>query len=328
MGQVLHGSATTTHALRAAIQRSKASIQALSERYGINPKTVAKWRKRTSPEDRPMGPKVPHSTVLTADEETLILAFRRHTLLPLDDCLYALQATIPHLRRSSLHRLFQRHAISCLPTAEGSRPRRKFKAYPMGYIHIDLAEVWTEEGKLYLFVAIDRVSKFAFAELHERATRRIAADFLRRLIERVPYGIHTVLTDNGFQFTAPHGGWSVGEIQRMLAGHQRFRCHAFDLACAQHGVDHRRTKFNHPWTNGQVERMNRTIKDATIRRFYYETHESLRAHVATFLDAYNFAKRLKSLSGLTPFERICQFWTEQPERFRLNPLHHMAGLNI
>lgn len=327
MGQVLHGSATTTHAIRAAIQRSKASLQALSEHYGINPKTVAKWRKRTTLEDHRMGPKVPHSTTLSADEETLIVAFRRHTLLPLDDCLDALQATVPHLTRSSLHRLFRRHAVSCLPHAEGTRPRQRFKAYPMGYLHIDFAEVWTEEGKLYLFVAIDRVSKFAYAELHERATRRVAADFLRRLIERVPYGIHTVLTDNGFQFTAPRGGWRVGEIQRMLASHPPFRCHAFDLACAQHGIDHRLTKFNHPWTNGQVERMNRTLKDATVRRFFSATHASLRAHLATFLDAYNFAKRLKSLRGLTPFERICQLWTEQPERFRLNPLHRMAGLN-
>src|SRR5882724_2989548 len=74
MGQVLHGSATTTHAIRAAIQRSKASIQALSERHGINPKTVAKWRRRASPEDCRMGPKVPHSTVLSAEEELLIVS--------------------------------------------------------------------------------------------------------------------------------------------------------------------------------------------------------------------------------------------------------------
>jgi transposase InsO family protein len=94
------------------------------------------------------------------------------------------------------------------------------------------------------------------------------------------------------------------------------------------GIDHRLTKFNHPWTNGQVERMNRTIKDATVRRFYYDTHRSLRTHLATFLDAYNFAKRLKSLRGLTPYEQICQLSTEQPERFRLDPLHHMVGLNI
>ena len=147
-----------------------------------------------------------------------------------------------------------------MPNAEGSRPRQRFRIYPLGYVHIDLGEVWTEAGKLYLFVAIDRVSKFAFAELHERATPRMAADFLRRLIERVPYRIHTVLTDNGFQFTPPRGGWSVGEIRQMLANHRLFRAHAFDLACAQHAIEHRLTKFNHPWTNGQVERMNRPSK--------------------------------------------------------------------
>jgi len=328
VGQVLHGSATTTHAIRAAIQRSKASIQRLSARYGINPKTVAKWRKRTSLDDCPMGPKTPRSTVLSAEEEALIVAFRRQTLLPLDDCLYALQPTVPHLTRSSLHRLFQRHTISRLPTSEGTPARHKFKTYPLGYIHVDIGEVWTQEGRLYLFVAVDRVTKFAFAELHPQATRRVAAEFLRRLVDRVPYAIHTVLTDNGFQFTAPRGSWTVGEIRQMLASHQRFRAHAFDFACAQLDIEHRLTKFNHPWTNGQVERMIRTLKEATVRRFYYESHQSLREHLATFLDAYNFAKRLKSLLGLTPFERVCQLWTEQPEKFRLNPIHHMAGLNI
>jgi integrase-like protein len=138
----------------------------------------------------------------------------------------------PTLTRSSLHRLFQRHRVSRLPTVEGNRPRQRFRSRPLAYIHIDLVEVWTQAGKLYLFVAIDRVSKFAFAELHERATRRIAADFLRRLIERVPYRIHTVLTDNGFHFTPPRGGWSVREIQELLTNHRPFRAHAFDLACA------------------------------------------------------------------------------------------------
>src|SRR5262249_20657873 len=89
----------------------------------------------------------------------------------------------------------------------------------------------------------------------------------------------------GFQFTPPEGGRNVAEIRERLSAHQLFRAHAFDLVCAQHGIEHRLTKFNHPWTNGQVERMNRTIKDATVRRFYYETHENLRTHLATFLDA-------------------------------------------
>src|SRR5262245_29594206 len=89
MGQILHVSAKTTHAVRAAIQRSNASIQELASRYDLNPKTVMKWRKRAFLYDAPMGPKVPRSTVLSAEEEALAVAFRRHTLLPLDDCLYA-----------------------------------------------------------------------------------------------------------------------------------------------------------------------------------------------------------------------------------------------
>jgi transposase InsO family protein len=328
MGQVLHGSATTTHAVRAAIQRSKASIQELSERYGVNPKTVMKWKKRDFVHDTPMGPRDARSTVLSKEEEALIVAFRRHTLLPLDDCLYALQATIPHLTRSSLHRLFQRHDISRLPDVEGPKPRKKFKAYPIGYFHIDIAEVWTEEGKLYMFVAIDRVSKFAYAELHERATRGIAADFLRKLIEIVPYKIHTVLTDNGTHFTTPGNKRSAAEdIKRAIERGELFRAHAFELACARNDIEHRLTKPNHPWTNGQVERMNRTIKEATVRRYYYESHDRLRAHLATFLDAYNYARRLKTLNGLTPFELICKVWTKEPERFRLDPIHHMPGPN-
>ncbi len=91
MGQVLHGSATTTHAIRALIQRSQASNAALSRELGINVKTVVKWRKREQVEDAAMGPKEAHSTVLSIEEEAVIVAFRRPTLLPLDDCLYALQ---------------------------------------------------------------------------------------------------------------------------------------------------------------------------------------------------------------------------------------------
>ena len=202
MGQILHGSATTTHAIRAAIQRSAAPLKELAARYGLNQKTVAKWRRRAFVHDAPMGPKVVRSTVLTAEEEAAVVAFRRHTLLPLDDCLYALQATVPHLTRSALHRCFQRHGISRLPEVEGDKPQKAFKRYPIGYFHIDIAEVRTEEGKLHLFVAIDRTSKFAFAQLHQAANVKTAAGFLQALVQAVPYRIHTVLTDNGIQFGA------------------------------------------------------------------------------------------------------------------------------
>ena len=97
-----------------------------------------------------MGPKTKRSTVLSLEEAAAIIAFRKHTLLSLDDCLYALQATIPHLSRSALHRCLQRHGMSRLPEVEGDKPtQKKFKPYPLGYFHIDMAAVSTEEGKLY-----------------------------------------------------------------------------------------------------------------------------------------------------------------------------------
>src|SRR5215204_5014452 len=125
MGQVLHGSATMTEAIRRAIHHSQESLRALARRYGINQKTVAKWKNRSSFADLPTGPKEPKSTVLAIEEEAMIVAFRRHTLLPLDDCLYALQPTIPHLTRSSLHRCLQRHGIGRLPEIDGEKPTKK-----------------------------------------------------------------------------------------------------------------------------------------------------------------------------------------------------------
>jgi len=320
LGQVLHGSATTTEAVRRAIQRSQESLRTLAKRHGINPKTVAKWKKRSSVADLPTGPKQPASTVLSVEEEAIVIAFRRHTLLPLDDCLYALQPTIPHLTRSSLHRCLQRHGISRLPQIQDeSAAKRKFKAYPIGYFHIDIAELRTAEGKLYLFVAIDRTSKFAFVALHEKADRPTAVGFLEALIAAVPYRLHTVLTDNGIQFAdlpKNRDGWTA-----------RYRVHRFDQICRANGIEHRLTKPNHPWTNGQVERMNRTIKEATVNRYHYDSHDQLRAHLADFVTAYNFARRLKILKGLSPYEYICSAWTKEPGRFILDPIHQMPGLN-
>jgi transposase InsO family protein len=313
MGQVLHGSARTTEAVRRAIQLRQESVRALAKRYRVSPTTVQKWRKRSTTADARMGPKEVRSTVLTPEQEAIVVAFRRHTLLPLDDCLYGLQPTIPHLSRSSLHRCLERHGISRLPTTEGDKPRKKrFASYPIGYFHVDLAEVQTGEGKLRLFVAIDRTSKFAFVRLVESAGKMEAARFLRDLVAAVPYRVHIVLTDNGVQFTRRKQDIGDGE-------------HIFDRVCDEHGIEHRLTKVNHPWTNGQVERMNRTIKDATVKRYHYDSHDQLRAHLHLFVDAYNHARRLKTLRGLTPYEFVCQAWTKKPDRFRLDPSYHIPG---
>ena len=319
MGQILHGSARTTEATRRAIQNSQESLRVLARRYGINPKTVSKWRKRSGVSDCKMGPKNPASTVLSKDEEALIVAFRKHTLLPLDDCLYALQESIPHLSRSSLHRCLQRHGISRLPDLkkEGA-PKKKFKDYPIGFFHIDITELRTAAGKLHLFVAIDRTSKFVMAKLYDRATMQSAKAFLEALIEVVPYRIHTLLTDNGIQFA---------DLPKNRNGATAmYRGHPFDRVCRANGIEHRLTKPNHPWTNGQVERMNRTIKEATVNRYYYQDRPQLEKHLDIFIAAYNFAKRLKTIHGLTPYEFIVKAWALSPNSFLFDPSLLNMGL--
>jgi len=152
-----------------------------------------------------------------------------------------------------------------------------------------------------LFVAIDRTSKLVFARMYSRATRAHAAAFLKALIANVPYRIHTILTDNGVQSThLPHQTHAFTYL--------------FNRICHAHAIEHRLTKPNHPWTNGQVGRMNRTLKEATVHRYFYATAQELEERIQTFLAAYNFAKRLKTLKGLTPFEFICQVWQSDPQR--------------
>lgn len=134
-----------------------------------------------------------------------------------------------------------------------------------------------------------------------------------RLVKKVPYRIHTVLTDNGIQFT-----------NRVQDRHAFM--HLFNRVGRMHGVAHRLTQPNHPWTNRQVERMNRTLKEATVKRYHYGSHAELREHLKAFLLAYNFAKRLKTLRGLTPYEVVCAEWQRSPERFAHDPTHDTLGL--
>ena len=133
-------------------------------------------------------------------------------------------------------------------------------------------------------------------QLVKKTGRTSASAFLESVIEAFPYKIHTVLTDNGIQFTFPR--------RYADCPTARYMTHMFDMRCRENGIDHRFTKVKHPWTNGQVERMNRTIKEATVKRYHYDSHQQLEAHLAVFIDAYNYGRRLKTLKGLTPYEFI------------------------
>jgi len=283
--------------------------------------TVAKWRAQATTDDAPMGPSSPHSTVLTLAEEAMVVEFRRRTLLPLDDVLGCLRDSIPKLTRSSLHRCLERHGISRLPegTDKGAK-RGKFTETSIGYVHVDISELRLAEGKLNMFLAIDRVSKFTYVEFRNDVGKMNGAEFLRGVIQAFPYDIHTVLTDNGMAFADLPKNRN-GPTRRYLGAH------IFDRVCQENKIEHKLTKLYHPWTNGQAERMNRTVKEATVKAFHYPDLESLKAHVLAFVSAYNFAKHLKALRWKTPFEAICHAWTATPDIFKLNPRHLTPGPN-
>lgn len=315
MERILHGSAKTTHAIRGELQRSQASVASLARRFVINKKTVIKWRKRQSVEDMPMGPKERCSTVLTPIEEAAIVALRVQARLPLDDVYVAPKEVIPHLTRSSLHRCLQHYGISWLPKADRKKPK-KFKQYEIGYFHIDIAELRHEGGKGFLFVAVDRISKLVFARIYRKANKLAAAAFLKVLVKAVPYKIHTILTDNGVQFTDRYQNDGRGGIS-----------HIFGRVCKENGIEHRLTKSYHPWTNGQAERIVRTLKEATVKSFHYSSVQELRRHVQEWLMVYSFAKQLKALRFKAPYEAIEELWKSKPEIFNVKPHHHMLGPN-
>lgn len=321
MADILHGSARTTPRVRAELQASQETTSVLARQYGLSRTTVAKWKSRTTTADQPMGPRNPRSSVLTPVEEAVVIEFRRRTLLPLDDVLGCLKDSIPRLTRSNLHRCLVRHGISRLPESEEKTSKRgKFAETTIGYVHIDVCEFQHAEGKLHMFLAIDRVSKFTHVEFFDKAGKMNGAQFLRNVVAIFPYEIHTVLTDNGMAFA---------DLPKNRNGPTRtwLGPHIFDRVCVENGITHKLTKPYHPWTNGQAERMNRTIKDATVKVFHYPDLESLKAHILAFVAAYNFAKHLKALRWKTPYEAICHHWTKDPSIFKIDPRHLIPGPN-
>ncbi|AEO47633.1 integrase catalytic subunit [Rhodospirillum rubrum F11] len=204
------------------------------------------------------------------------------------------------------------------PSSDRHHPVSPIAPYEIGYVHIDSCELCHADGKLVMFLAIDRVSKFTYVDFHDCAGKMEGAAFLRNVVEAFPYQIHIVLTDNGMAFA---------DLPKNRNGPSRrfFGPHIFDRVCIEHGIEHRLTKPYHPWTNGQAERMNRTIKDATIKAYHYDDLESLKAHVLAFVTAYNFAKHLKALRWRTPYQAICDARTKDPSIFKIDPHHLTQG---
>ena len=280
---------------------------------------ILKWKNRGDVLDKPMGSKKLR-TVLTPAEEWAICIFRKSSNLPLDDCFIALKDSIPKLTRSNLHRCLKRNDLSVLPKLEEKNvEKKKLKDCEIGYFHIDITEIILEkDNKFYLFVAIDRISKFAIVRLYKNQTIENSKIFLETVIRDCPYKIHTILTDNGAEFT----------YRLLLKSLRPKKCHDFDLICKLNGIKHRLTKVRNPWTNKQIERFNKTIKDSTTKIYHYDNFSQLEIYLQEFIHTYNIAKRLKTLKFKTPFDFLIEQYKIIPEVFHKNPLHYSKGLNI
>lgn len=321
MGQILHGTATTTHAIRTKIQASKASIREIAEQYHINPKTARKWKNRDSVEDLTCGAKPGQGSVLTDVDEAVIIEARRKTLLPLDDLYDLLNPLIPVLTRSNLHRCLQRHGVSrladLLPPEEKGQTKT-FKDYAPGYLHIDSAQINLGKDKYYLFVAIDRATRYVYLELHDNKRVETAAGFLRQTLTQYPFKIKKILTDNGIEFSYN----LLVETRKP-----KNRVHPFVKICQEHNIEHRTTLVKHPWTNGMVEAMNKKIKANTVKRFHYHSIEALKAHLYAYLLNYNFNLKLRAIGRMPPFQSILNSYKNIPDIFIINPDRLIVGLN-
>jgi hypothetical protein len=249
----LHKRARTTPAIRKKIQESTLSERALSEKYGITRTTVRKWRHRDSVEDRPIMPKTLHTT-LSQLEEWIVVELRITLLLPLDDLLAVIRQFInPRVSRSGLDRCLRRHGVANLKALipkEESAPGVKiktFKKYEPGFVHVDvkyLPQMPDEKQRKYLFVAIDRASRWVYIEIRTDKSAASASAFLGNLVKKAPFTITKLLTDNGKEFT-----------DRFCATGSRTPSeeHRFGQICHKHGIEHRLIKPRHPQTNGMVE---------------------------------------------------------------------------
>ena len=319
MGQILHQRATTTSVIRRKIQEEQGSINAIANKYGVSWNTAKKWNNRESTTDKPMGNGRSNSP-LTGDEEVIICEVRKKTWLPLDDLLDHLKPMMPNLSRSALHRCLQYYGISKVPEElKAKKEKGKFRMYEIGFLHIDITEFWLAKKKWYLFVSIDRTSKMCYVELFPEKTAKNAVCFTKNTISFFPYKIHRILTDNGQQFT-------YRGMPKALR--PKLKRHPFNTLLLENGIKHKLTKFYHPQTNGQVERMNGTIKESTLKKFHYDSIDQFSTSLATFINYYNFKKPLKALKRISPYDFVLIKWKKNPKLFNRDPTHHCVGLNI
>ncbi len=314
----LHSNAATCPKQRQLIRNSPLPYRSLAAQLDISLATVHHWKHQANPNDRSCRPHTIHYA-LQDQEEQMVLWMRNTGELSLDDLLDATQEVLPHLRRSTLHRLLVRHGCSRLPqkqqqpTGETAEVGR-FKEYGPGYLHIDCFYLPQLEGQQhYCFVSIDRATRLIFLGVYEHKDKEAATDFLARCVEFYPFKIEKILTDNGREFTL------CGFKNRW--GTQTRTVHPFEQLCHEQQIEHRKTKPYTPKTNGLVERANGLIKENTTKAHHYQNAEQMKQDLHRWLVHYNFYRGHRRLGRITPYEAVCRWYDKQPERFLKEPTH-------
>ncbi len=295
----LHKNAKTTPAIRKEIQESKESIYKLAKKYNLTYPTVKKWRDRSNLNDKSSKPKK-LSTDLSDKDEALICFERKQYKKTIEDIFFTLEHEIKNLYPMKIYRCLKRHNLSVLPKEfiDAENKIKKFRKYGVGFVHIDLLYApKINKQRKYVYTAIDRVSKAAYISFSDKKTKESGANFLQKVIEFYPNKINYILTDNGTEF-----------CYKALPKHTKTKkIHPFDKICLAEKINHRTTKFNHPWTNGMAERFNRKVKDNVLKKFLFADIFEMEAKTLEYVDRYNHNIRLKSLDYKTPkdylFER-------------------------
>jgi transposase InsO family protein len=227
----------------------------------------------------------------------------------------------PAMSRSALDRCLRRHGISSLnkliPVEEDTAPKKSFKAYEPGFVHVDvkyLPQMPDETSRKYLFVAIDRATRWVYMEIRATKTAATAQGFLKNLIQKAPFVISKLLTDNGKEFTDRF----CATGQRKPTGN-----HVFDKVCATHGIEHRLIKPRHPQTNGMVERFNGRIEDILGQtRFNSASH--LKDSLLKYNQLYNHHIAQKLLGHVTPIQAMKNWQKTHPDLFK-KAVYNLSG---
>ena len=311
----LHKNARTTPAVRAEIAASNEPVASLSQRYGIAESTVRKWKKRMDFND---ASHTAHrlQTTLSPAQELIVVELRKTLLLPLDDLLAVTREFLcPEVSRSGLDRCLRRHGVGNLRDLQPKTPKaayKPFKAYEPGYVHMDikyLPQMADESKRRYLFVAIDRATRWVFAAIHADKTAASARRFLKALHRACPFNISRVLTDNGKEFT-----------DRLFASRERKATgnHEFDQLCAELGIEHRLTAPRTPQTNGMVERFNGRISEV-LKTHHFNSADDLERTLLRYVALYNHHLPQSALKSQTPMQTMKQWYATHPHLFHKRP---------